>query len=133
MTTEELRALPILAGLSEGGLARLSGCAELQAGAGQVLALADDPGSGAFLVLEGDVVVEARGRSFALGAGDIVGELALLAVAQRVARVRARTPVRALAIPREEFITVVESEPAFALTLLRELARRLVAMHTPTD
>ena len=129
MTTDELRALSILAGISEGGFARLSGCAELEAGPGQVLALPNDPGSGAFLILAGDVVVEARGRSFALGKGDVVGELALLTGAHRVARVRARTPVRALAIPRDEFVGLVESEPAFALALLRELARRLVSMH----
>jgi len=29
-------------------------------------------------------------------------------------------------IPREDFLELVETEPAFALHLLRELARRLV-------
>jgi CRP-like cAMP-binding protein len=34
------------------------------------------------------------------------------------------TPVP-FSIPREDFLTLVETEPAFALHLLRELARRL--------
>jgi CRP-like cAMP-binding protein len=43
----------------------------------------------------------------------------------RVARVRAATPVRCLSVPRDDFLTLVESEPSFTLKMLHELARRL--------
>ena len=95
-----------------------------------MLALPGDAPSGAFVVLDGTVTVELRGRSIELGVGEIVGELALLVPeAGRVARVRAATAARCLSLPREDFLALVESEPSFALALLRELAARLVDIH----
>ena len=98
-----------------------------------MLTLPDDPGSGAYVVLEGTVTVEARGREFEVGAGETIGELALLVPDHgRVARVRATDRARCLSVPREDFVALVESEPQFALALLRELARRLVEVHAGT-
>jgi glutaminase len=127
MDADELRTLPPLAGMSPEGLARVAACAaELEADAGQVLALQDDPGSGMYLIREGSVAVELRSGTLELGAGDFFGELALLVEdGSRVARVRATSPVRCISIPREDFLELVESEPSFAVALLRELARRL--------
>ncbi|MEX2612224.1 MAG: hypothetical protein WD380_01490, partial [Gaiellaceae bacterium] len=45
--------------------------------------------------------------------------------AERVARVRARSEVRCLGLPRDEALALIESEPALALAMLKELARRL--------
>lgn len=131
MTSEDLRAFPLLSGLSDAGLARLaSASTEITANEGQVLALVDDPGTGAFIVLDGTVAVELRTRMRELGPGDVVGELALLVPdTGRIGRVRASTQSRCLAVPREDFLALVESEPAFALALLRELAKRLVDAH----
>ena len=128
-----LRTLPPLAGMSEAGLARVVECsAELDAEAGQVIAMPGDPGSGMYLLLEGSVAVELRSGTLELQAGNFFGELALLIEdGQRVARVRATTPVRCLSIPREDFLTLVETEPSFALYLLRELARRLSEARAP--
>ena len=127
MDIEELHALPLLAGMSPAGLERVSACAaEVEADDGQVLALQDDPGSGMFVIREGTVAVELRSGTIELGPGDFFGELALLIEdGARVARVRATSPVRCVSIPREDFLALVESEPRFALALLRELARRL--------
>lgn len=128
MDVEVLRGLPPLAGVSEAGLERLAACAaELDRDAGQVLALPDDPGSGMYVICAGTVAVELRSGTLELGPGDFFGELALLVEdGTRVARVRATSPVRCVSIPREDFLGLVETEPAFALHLLRELARRLV-------
>jgi CRP-like cAMP-binding protein len=128
MKVDELNDIPLLAGVSELGLARLEGCsAEFLAEPGQVLALEDDPGSGMFVICEGRVAVELRGGSLELGPGDFFGELALLVPeGTRVARVRATSAVRCISIPREDFLALVETEPSFALSVLRELARRLV-------
>jgi CRP-like cAMP-binding protein len=127
MDVDELRALPPFAGMTEVGLARVaSRSAELVAGKGRVLALPEDPGTGMFVLCEGTVAVELRSGTLELGPGDFFGELALLVDdGARVARVRATAPVRCVSIPREDFLTLVETEPAFALHLLRELARRL--------
>jgi CRP-like cAMP-binding protein len=124
---DELRALPPLAGMSEVGLARVaSRAAALRAEEGRVLALEGDPGAGMFILCEGTIAVELRSGTLELGPGDFFGELALLVDdGARVARVRATSPVRCVSIPREEFLTLVETEPSFALHMLRELARRL--------
>src|SRR5215213_7888486 len=108
MAIDELRTVPILAGLSEAGYERVSRCsAEIDAAPGQVLVLPGDAASGAFVVLDGTVVVELR-------RGAVVGELALLVPdTGRVARVRASSQARCLSLPREDFLALVESEPSF--------------------
>jgi len=127
MDVDELRRLPPLAGLSEVGLQRLAlRAAELQASAGRVLALEGDAGAGMFILCDGSVEVELRSGKLELGQGDFFGELALLVDdGARVARVRATTDVRCISIPRDDFLALVETEPSFALHMLRELARRL--------
>jgi voltage-gated potassium channel len=128
MDVEQLRGLPPFDGVSEAGLERVAACAaELERDAGQVLALPDDPGSGMYVIREGTVAVELRAGTLELGPGDFFGELALLVEdGTRVARVRATSAVRCVSIPRDDFLSLVETEPAFALHLLRELASRLV-------
>jgi CRP-like cAMP-binding protein len=128
MDVEELRGLPPLVGMTEQGLERVAACAaELSREAGQVLALPDDPGSGMYIICEGAVAVELRTGTLELGPGDFFGELALLVDdGTRVARVRATSAIRCISIPRDDFLALVETEPAFALHILRELARRLV-------
>ena len=127
MTPDELRELPLFQGVSDAGLERIATSAgEISGAPGQVLAVPGDPGSGMFVILEGTVAVDARGGHFTLGPGDFFGELALLNPdSERVARVRATSDVRCLGIPRDDAVALVESEHAVALTMLRELARRL--------
>ena len=128
MTPDDVRSIPLFEGLSPAGLERVAArAAEVTCEPGQILALPGDPGSGMYVVLDGTVSVEMRGGFHAeLGAGNFFGEIALLVPeSARVARVRAATPVRCLSVPRDDFLTLVESEPSFALTMLRELARRL--------
>ncbi len=127
MTPDQLRAIPLFAGVSDAGLERIAARAgEIVCEPGQVLAVPGDPGSGMFVILEGYVTVEARGTVYGLGEGDFFGELALLNPdAERVARVRARSEVRCLALPRDDALALIEAEPALALAMLKELARRL--------
>jgi CRP/FNR family cyclic AMP-dependent transcriptional regulator len=127
VTTDELRSIPLLAGASEEALERLGASAgEMTCEEGQVIALEGDPGSGMFVVLEVDVSVEWRGGRVELGPGSFVGELTLLAPGgTRNARVRAASHVRCLAISRDEALHLIETEPTVALTMLKEVARRL--------
>ncbi len=127
MTGRDLREIPLFAGISEEGLARVAASAtEVTAAPGQTLALSGDPGSGMFVLLDGSVTVELHGGGIELAAPDFVGELALLLPdTGRIGRVRAKTDVRCLSLSRADFDELVMTEPSFALVLLRGLAARL--------
>jgi CRP-like cAMP-binding protein len=123
-----LRELPLLAGLDPDALERIvAASSELEVPAGQVLIRGDDPGAGMFVIEEGTVVVEAPGgQTIDLGPGEFVGELSLLVPeSTRVARVRAKTLVRCLAIDRATLDALLDSEPRFAVAMLRVVAQRL--------
>jgi CRP-like cAMP-binding protein len=123
-----LRAIPIFAGLDDDALERIADlCTEVEAHPGQVLTRARDRGTGMFVVEEGTVAVELRSRAIELGPGQFFGELSLLVPdATRIARVRALTAARLLAIARAEFAGLLEREPRLAVAMLPVLAQRLV-------
>ena len=62
-------------------------------------------GAGLYVILAGSIIVEAaQGQTRELGPGSYVGDLALRSRdGRRTARVRARTDVRAAAVPRSTF------------------------------
>ena len=126
---EQLRAVPVFAGLDEDALLRVAEAASpFEVERGRVLAEHGQPGSGLFVITEGTVEVDLpNGRLISVGPGEIVGELSILADMERVARVRATSTVRGLAISRGAFQNLLESEPRIALGLLPVLARRLAA------
>lgn len=100
---------------------------DVEVPAGQVLTRANEPGAGMFVVEEGTVAVELRSRTIEFGAGEFFGELSLLVPdARRIARVRATTNARLLAVSRADFAELLESEPRVAVSMLPVLAQRLV-------
>ena len=129
MTADELRSIPLFADASDAGLERIAAASgEITAAAGQIVALEGDRGSGMFVIVDGTAHVEWRGGSVDLGPGTFFGELTLLAPGgTRIARVRAATEMRCLAIPRDDAIALVESEPTVALSMLKEIARRFAS------
>ena len=79
-----------------------------------------------YVVLEGTVSVRPPGRrAVTLGVGSIIGELALLDGGPRTATVVAQGDVVTLAIPASRFRPLLRSEPAIAIGIAEELARRL--------
>ena len=87
-----------------------------------------------FVIVDGTAHVEWRGGSVDLGPGTFFGELTLLAPGgTRIARVRAATEMRCLAIPRDDAIALVESEPTVALSMLKEIARRFASALPTTE
>jgi CRP/FNR family cyclic AMP-dependent transcriptional regulator len=126
---EQLRAIPMLAGLPESALARLAERAsDFEAQAGQVLIQPNEPGSGMLILASGNATVEVGSKSIECGPGECIGELSLiLDDVVHVARVRATTDVRGIAISRRDFTELLASDAAIAGALLRVLARRLVA------
>ena len=125
---QQLRALPLFAELPGPSLERVAAMAtEVELRPGQVLIQPNAAGSGMYVLQDGTVTVELRGRTIELGPGEFFGELSLLVPdATRSARVRAATPVRCLALSRADFEALLESEPALAVSMLRTLARRLL-------
>ena len=125
--TDNLRTIPLFAGLEPQALERLAEAAtEVDVPAGQPLTQPGAPGSGMFFVCDGTVEVEARESTRKLGPGDFFGELALLTEGgTRTARVRAKTDVRCIAFDRAGFEDLVREHPDIAATLLESALTRL--------
>ena len=124
---QRLRSIPLFADLTDDSLRRVLECAtEFDAAKGHVLLQTNQPGAGLFVVEEGAVTVELPNRTIELAPGEFFGELALLDErAIHTARVVASTPVRCLAIGRDDFDQLLASEPMMAISMLRTLARRM--------
>jgi len=123
-----LRDLPLFVGIGDDVLERvLEVAADLQVGPGVVLTRASERTSDIFVILDGKVAVDDPGNDpIELGAGEFVGELALLVPdAVRSAWVRAATDLHYLAISRDDFRDLLETEPRIALNMLPVVARRL--------
>jgi CRP-like cAMP-binding protein len=123
-----LRELPLFAGIGDDVLGRVLEVADdLQVPPGQVLTRASERASDIFVILEGTVAVDDPGNDpIQLGAGEFVGELALLVPdAVRSAWVRASTDLHYLAISGDDFQELLEAEPRIALNMLPVVARRL--------
>jgi CRP-like cAMP-binding protein len=131
MVATEFLEISLFAQITEEAAAVVAAGGVTDVSKGQVLIQAGDPGVGMFVVLDGSVVVERGDLHIEIGRGGFFGELALLVPdSPRIARVRANADARILAVPRQTFDFLLETEPAFARALLRELAARLVLART---
>ncbi|MEO6413828.1 MAG: MDR family MFS transporter/patatin-like phospholipase family protein [Pedococcus sp.] len=96
--------------------------------AGEILFEAGDPAGAAFSVLSGRVdVLTADGRVRSLGAGDVIGELAMLTGGVRSATVRARRDSMLLRIAPDALDRAIDEHPATARSLVRVLASQLAS------
>jgi CRP-like cAMP-binding protein len=122
-----LSELPLFAGLSKRNVRRVANLAEeARFNPGGVIVERGRPGDAFYVLIDGAARVEAPGRDrVMLGPGDFFGELALLDGGPRTARVVADGEVLALRLPRAAFQRTLRDEPAIALAILQELARRL--------
>lgn len=124
---DKLRAIPLFAELSDDVLTRvLEHATEFETSPGHTLIQPNQAGAGLFVIEEGTVDVELPHKKIQLGPGEFFGELALLAEdATHVARVRAGTDLKCLAVARDDFDRLLSAEPSIAVSMLRVLARRL--------
>ena len=131
MLQSEVSEIPLFAEVSDEAVAMVAQGGVSDVPAGQILAQAGDPGFGMCVVLEGSVLVERGDLQLVIERGGFFGELALLVPdSPRIARVRAKTDVRVLAVPRTTFDYLLEKEPSFTRAVLREVAARLVQART---
>jgi CRP-like cAMP-binding protein len=126
-----LRKVPLFAELSDEVLIHVVECAtEFEAAEGHVLVQPNHPGAGLFIIEEGTVTVELPGRKVELGPGEFFGELALLYEGgTHSARVCAASPVRCLALARDDFDDLLANQPPLAIAMLKAVARRLAETH----
>ena len=120
---DRLGALPLFEGLDDQQLDRLAAfTSDFVAPAGQALIERGRPGSGIFVLEDGQAIVEAPEGTREIGPGDVFGERSLLGDdIDRTARVRAQTDVRCLAIARPEIERLLAEDPRVA-DRLRQLS-----------
>jgi MFS family permease len=124
-----LRAIPIFAPLPEHVAEELSWhLIPLDLAADAIVIREGDPGDRFYVIVEGSAEVTRAGVELRiLEAGDHFGEIALLRDVPRTATVRARSPLRLLALEREVFLAAVTGS-RLALARAHDVAdRRLTA------
>jgi CRP-like cAMP-binding protein len=89
-------------------------------GTGQMLIERGKPGTGLYVVVEGQIVVEAPEGTRELGPGSVIGERALFSEdGMRTARVRALTHGVVMAVDRAEVDRLCAEDPEFGERLAR--------------
>jgi CRP/FNR family transcriptional regulator, cyclic AMP receptor protein len=125
--TDLLKGVPLFSGCSKAEVEALAQTAdELDVREGTVLTREGKPGREFFVLVEGTVDVTREGTKIAeLGAGDWLGEIALLTQSPRTATATATSPARILVVTDRAFRQVVERMPSIAIKVLESLGERL--------
>jgi signal transduction histidine kinase len=128
---EFLRSVPLFSGLHREDLDRLSELMqERRFAAGQELFREGEEGDWAYVIRQGsvEIVKTSRGKTVLLaerGAGELIGELALLEETRRMAGARAVSDCRALCLSKDQLNTLLASSPGAARAMLRTVITRL--------
>jgi CRP/FNR family cyclic AMP-dependent transcriptional regulator len=125
-----LRTVPLFSTCSMRELRSIAAIAdELSFREGTVLCRQGHPGRELFILVEGTVTVERNGAEVnRLGAGDFVGEGALVLSKPRNATITATSPIRALILTGTNFKRLLHDDPAISMKVLETLSER-----TPPD
>ncbi|WP_052665302.1 sensor histidine kinase [Nitriliruptor alkaliphilus] len=128
---ERLKQVDLFTDLSDDDLRRIcKGVLEVNLESGEVLFEEGDPGDQAYVVLAGtvDIVKATEGREALVAVrepGSVIGEMALLQEAPRIATVRARTDAQLLVISKATLDELLESSPSAARAMFRSLLARM--------
>lgn len=126
-----LREVPMFSRLSPEDLEQIAEIAQEQLYSDHALICREgEPGNTLFIIVNGKIeVIRRSGQSENLiavrGAGDFVGEMAILESAPRFATLRAEGDVRVLVIEGEAFKTILMSRPEVAISVLRHMSTRV--------
>ena len=122
-----LSKVPIFAGLGQkdlGEVGRLT--EEVDLPAGHVLMREGASGSEFWVIIGGSVDVSRGGTQLrSMGAGDFLGEIALVDRGPRTATATAATPVRAFVLGAREFHSLLGTHPSIQTAVLEALAQRV--------
>src|SRR5215472_698540 len=133
MHEDTLARVELFSGLDKRELRTLGeSCQERKYGAGKPIMAQGDTGVGLYVITSGKVRIthssgagQPEDELGTAGAGDVLGEMALLDDLPRSATITAVEDVTALVLPIWEFRTVLRNHPEIALKLLTVLSRRL--------
>ena len=128
VTPEQLKQVPLLAGLDKRSLARVAAQMRTRhVDAGSDVVVQGQSGVGFFVILSGEATVTVDGEERpTLRAGDYFGEIALLSKdAVRSATVTARTDLELAGLTSWQFHPLVIEEPRIAVQIMETLAERL--------
>lgn len=131
---DHLAAVPLFSACSKKELQAVARASdEVSIPAGKHLCEQGQIGREAFVIVDGTAEVRRNGRKVGtLGAGDAVGELALLDHGPRTATVTAATDMTVLVLGAREFAALVDDVPPIAHKLLKSLASRIRDLDTKT-
>ena len=131
-TVDVLTHVPLFAGLDARAIEALAGFTFRKTfEPGEAIVEEGRTGNGLFIIVSGSAAVikgsqTAQPRTVAeLGAGEPIGEMALLGEWPRSATVRALEPTECIGIDRWIFLDHLDKEPRLALRMLQILALRL--------
>jgi CRP/FNR family cyclic AMP-dependent transcriptional regulator len=124
---EALKRAPLFDGLSRKDLTQLARVSEdLEIPEGKTLTKEGEIGHEFFVIVDGDVDVKRKGRKLGTrGAGDFIGEIALLEQIPRTATVTAKTPLRVFVLTSKDFRHLLDENPNVERKVLRTLAKRI--------
>jgi CRP/FNR family transcriptional regulator, cyclic AMP receptor protein len=100
-------------------------------GASEIIFLEGSPGAEMFIVYSGRVQLTTNAPGYEIvlgevGAGDFFGEMSLVDLSPRTATAKAvEDDTRLVAIDQAKFLYMVGQQPAFALTIMHALCRRI--------
>ena len=119
-----LGTFPLFADAERGDLVAVAASGvELDVPAGWSLIWAKTPADKAYVILEGEVDIKLdSGKTVRLGAGDVIGEKAILEHSLRSATVVAATPLVVLHFTSEAVTSLYNDVPAFRAALDTALA-----------
>ncbi|MEQ1518112.1 MAG: cyclic nucleotide-binding domain-containing protein, partial [Usitatibacteraceae bacterium] len=124
---DDARAAAVFDGAALASLEqKLERATTLRYQAGKTIMNQGDIGTNMYIVLDGSVGIYVNGKAVeSVGAGGAFGEMALVDQSTRSATAVAESESALLAINRAALISLVKSDPAVGLTMLRSVATRL--------
>ena len=122
-----LRTVPLFHGLRDRELERISALADvIDLPANRRIMSQGERGAEMFVLVSGTARIERDGEILAdRGAGEVLGEIALLDGGPRTATVTLTEASRLLVLARREFQTLLDEFPEVRLHVLETVARRL--------
>lgn len=127
--TNVLAGVPLFAGLNRRHLRKVAATARIaRFHDATTIVKAGDPGDSFYVVLDGTVTVRQPGLpALVREPGSFFGKIALLDGGKRTATVLANGQITTLVITRSRFLKLLRDQPAIAVAMVEELARRLRA------
>jgi CRP-like cAMP-binding protein len=124
---DQLARVPLFEDLSHKQLREISGLmTPIELKAGKQLTREGELGQEFLIVLEGEIEISHAGKPVAVrGAGEYVGEIALLDNRPRTATVTAKTDVLVEVLDRREFSSLLQASPEICNQIMATMAQRL--------